>query len=95
MSTTELNCDHPCSTALWDAADAAEFAIAMAEDKIQKQERDAKALASPPSPSNRVKPQSSLREFLAALMGETWNRAEQCPPSSFNVYDLNAVIIGM
>lgn len=97
VSTNELNCDHPCSPDVWDAADATEFALAMAQDKARYNTHSSPsstttgstASSSPPSPA-----QSSLREFLTVLMADKWNRAEQCPRDSFNVFDLNAAMVG-
>lgn len=99
MTTTELNCDHPCSTAVWDAADEAEFCLAVADDKrsytTQHSPSPAGATAgSPPSPVPVSAAQSNVREFINVLMADKWNRAEQCPRESYNIHDLSNAIVG-
>lgn len=96
MATVELNCNHPCSTAVWDAADAAEFALVKAGEKRQcsAHQSPASSTSSDGSFSFPAAAQSNLREFIDVLMSDKWNRAEQCPRDSYNIHDLTTAIVG-
>lgn len=101
LATTELNCDHPCSPAIWDAPDANEFAIALADDikarHYQYSTSSASSTAASSSSSgasSSSSAQSSVHEFVDVLMADKWNRAQQCPRESYDVYDLHNAIVG-
>ncbi|OAQ96917.1 hypothetical protein LLEC1_05300 [Akanthomyces lecanii] len=88
MATVELNCNHPCTTAVWDAADAAEFELVR-----PREQRHHNAYKSPSSSSFPASAQSNLREFIDVLMADKWNRAEHCPRDSYNIHDLTTAIV--
>ncbi|OAA70701.1 Fungal transcriptional regulatory protein [Cordyceps fumosorosea ARSEF 2679] len=101
MATTELNCDHPCSTAVWDAADEAEFAAAVAGDEKRLRSGhhspspSSSAASSTSGPSSPVSAQSNIRQFIDILMADKWNRAEQCPRDSYNIHDLSTAAVAL
>ncbi|KAJ3499557.1 hypothetical protein NLG97_g260 [Lecanicillium saksenae] len=97
ISTLELACDHPCSPAVWDAADADEFAIAMSNEKRSynyvQQPSPSPTISTASTPPSPATAQSNIREFIDVLMAEKWNRAEQCPRDSYNIHDLSTAIV--
>ncbi|KAJ6781406.1 hypothetical protein PWT90_02243 [Aphanocladium album] len=96
ISTTELACDHPCSNAVWDATDAAEFELAMADEKrtyYAQQPSPSPTISTASFPPSPVPAQSNIREFVDILMADKWNRAEQCPRDSYNIHDLSTAIV--
>ncbi|OAA79149.1 Fungal transcriptional regulatory protein [Akanthomyces lecanii RCEF 1005] len=97
MATVELNCNHPCSTAVWDAANAAEFALVIAGEKRQHNAHQSPAsnTGSAASSSFPASAQSNLREFIDVLMADKWNQAEQCPRDSYNIHDLTTAIVAL
>ncbi|TQV97897.1 Fungal transcriptional regulatory protein [Cordyceps javanica] len=97
MATIELNCNHPCSTAVWDAADDAEFALAMAQERrFRNTHRSpSSASCSTSSSSTPGSVQSNIRQFIDVLMADVWNRVEQCPRDSYNIHDLATAIVAL
>ncbi|EGX91128.1 Fungal transcriptional regulatory protein [Cordyceps militaris CM01] len=93
MATVELNCNHPCSPAVWDAADAAEFVVAVADSKRNSNTHQSPASTTSSASSSSVSAQSNIREFIDILMADNWNRVEQCPRDSYNIYNLTTAIV--